>query len=1567
MSTSPLKPKSCGATVAYVPGLRQEGGGKPIRAGIADESGRESGVFISSITLLEGGKFFTDIDVMAALRKLIFILLPVLLLCEEAAEAMTTGNLRCEYRVAPLGVDAAQPRLSWTLSSSVRGDAQTAYEVVAASSMALLNAGTGDLWDSGKVLSAQENHVPYGGTALASSQEVYWKVRVWDATGTASSWSQAGSWTMGILKAADWTPAQWINGATDTNESTLFRKEFAVGPGLTRAVIDVCGLGQYEMSLNGAKVGNSFLAPGWTNYAVTSLYDTYDITALLQTGTNAVGLFLGNGFYNVNSTSSFGQRYNNGGVSISTGPRKAIALIRLEYANGSVQFVGTDTSWQTILGPVTYNSIYGGEDYDARNEQPGWNVAGFNAGSWAGASLFTGSSGALQATSAAALPITTHEVFQPVSSNVIGTGVAVYDLGQNAAQIPTISVTGPAGSRVEITPGELLNADGTVSQESSSAQYGSSSPSYMTYTLKGSGTETFTPRFYYYGYRYLQLNSFDTSGSTSGTLPTLVGLSSSVVSTSATGTGAFSTSNTLFNQIHTLIDWAQRSNEVSLFTDCPHREKLGWLEETYLNGPSLRYRRDVTAIFYKAVNDMAEGQYASGLVPSLVPLYKYYGGAFTDSPEWGSAIIQVPWQQYQEDGDVTLLEMNYNSMKSYLAYLTSKASGSILNYGLGDWYDLGPNPPGVAQLTPIAVTATATYFSDAAIMAQVAALLGNTADAASFATLAGQIKTAFNASFYNAASGSYSTNSETANAMPLALGMVNAGNTAAVVNALAQSVNAAGNRLTSGDIGYRYLLRALADNGRSDLIFAMNNQTTAPGYGYMLAQGATALTEAWTAEARSSQDHFMLGQLMEWFYHDLAGIGVDPAGPGYSKILIKPTLTGNVTWVNASYNSILGQVVSNWAMNGATLTMTVGVPVGATATVYVPATDSASVTESGVPASQAQGVSFVSMQNGTAVYEVAPGNYVFTSIPGVPAPLSLSAVPSSTQVTLSWTGSPVAASYSVGRGSVPGGPYTVVASNLSGFNYTDTGVSNGRTYYYVVSATNSTGSATSAEVSATPQLLADGGFESPTTSTYQYNPSGSAWTFSAQSGNNGSGISANGSIFTGSNANAPEGVQVGFLQGTGTISQTISGLTPGATYNLLFSAAQRTVYVNGGQTWAVTLNGTTVASYAPGAGATAYIGYSASFTATAASETLAFVGTDTNTGDNTVFLDNVRLVKKAPGLLSDSGFESPVTSTYIYNPSGSPWTFSPLAGHNGSGISANGSLFTASNSKAPEGVQVAFVQGTGTISQTASGLTPGTTYDVLFSAAQRPVYVNGGQTWAVTLNGTTVATYAPGAGATAYTGYSASFTATAGSETLGFVGTDTNTGDNTVFLDNVQLAAAGLPAPSGVIATAGNMQVGLQWSGVSGATGYHVNRSTAGGAYMALSQNIAGLTFSDTGLSNNTSYSYTVSAYDETGDGTSSAVVSATPASPPVSSIESQPPVMTMTANGSGGWNFNFTISVSVLGHSYQLQYKDDLANGTWQNFPNTAAVAGTGAALQLGIPFDPSVSRRFFRVLIQR
>lgn len=897
-------------------------------------------------------------------------LLLLMLSLNSVCAALTPVGLKCGYVVNPLGVDEPKPRLLWRLESEQRGARQTAYQVLVAKSRATLNSNKGDLWDSGKVASDETVNITYMGKPLASSQQVFWKVRAWDEDGKPGAWSEPATFTMGVLSDADWQ-AKWI-GAVDTNrQSVMLRREFTVKSGLRRALAHVCGLGQYEMSVNGKKSGEDLLSPGWTKYDKTCLYETHDLTALLKPGANAVGLTLGNGMYRV-----VGGRYVK--FKGSFGPLKAIAQVRLEYEDGSVEIVGTDARWQVVPSPLTFTCVYGGEDFDARRIQVGWDKSGYDRTDATNATEVSGPGGALRGLSCAAPPLRAIETILPVARKPLTNGVEVFDLGQNAPIMPRITVQGPAGSVVRITPGELLNADGSVDRVSPGR-----GRSYWQYTLAGApAEESWFPQFHYQGCRYLQVQCIPAV--TNGELPVVKGLAGVVVHTTSEPVGEFSCSNELFNRTRTLVRWAQRANLVSVATDCPHRERLGWLEQYHLNGPSLRYEFDLAQLFTKGMNDMRDSQLASGMMPSIAPEYTIFGkgpeddsNAFRNSPEWGSAIVLVPWQQYEFTGDNELLRRHYDDMKRYVAYLDTKASFNIVSFGLGDWYDLGPKPPGVAQLTPKELTATAFYFYDTWILARTAKLLGKEAEAKQFAGKADEIRAAFNAKFWNRANGTYATGSQCANAIPLVMGLCEEQNRTRVLDALVKDVQARGN--TAGDVGYRYVLRALADGGRSDVIFEMNNQSDKPGYGYQLKMGATSLTEAWDAGRSSSQNHFMLGQIMEWFYGDLAGIAPDPDGLGFKRIIIRPQPVGDVTWARASYNSVRGRIESSWKREGKIFSLSVTVPANATATVYLPAKSAESVKESGRMASGQLGVKFLRSEGERVLFEVGSGKYEFAS------------------------------------------------------------------------------------------------------------------------------------------------------------------------------------------------------------------------------------------------------------------------------------------------------------------------------------------------------------------------------------------------------------------------------------------------------------------------------------------------------------------------------------------------------------------------------------------------------------
>jgi alpha-L-rhamnosidase len=907
--------------------------------------------------------------------------------------SMTPAKLLCDYRVNPLGIDSTNPRLGWILmpgDPSARGLNQTAYQILVATFPELLARDQGDLWDSHKVPSDQMNQLPYGGKALESNQACWWKVRVWDQAGIASPWSAPAQWTMGVLNDADWQSAKWIaapdanepndrKGAKSKYETVLLRREFTVKPGLKRAIVHVCGLGQYEMSLNGAKVSQDLLSPGWTLYTKTCLYDSYDVTSALVQGQNAVGLFLGNGFYNIH-----GQRYTK--IQGSFGPLQTIALIQLDYGNGTTENVVTDEHWKTSSGPITFSSIYGGEDYDARLFQEGWGKPGFNESAWEPPTVTKGPGGALKGLSCAAPPIRSFDVLTPTGSKQLSPHVTVYDLGQNAAIMLRLKVKGPAGAVVKIFPSELINKNGDIDDTMCNGD------SYWTYTLSGKDDESYFSKFYYRGARYLRVELQAAPGG--GDFPEVESIEGDTIHADAPAVGQFSCSNDIFNKIFAITRWAQMNNMMSTLTDCPTREKLGWLEEDHLNGPAFRYNFDLATLLNKMVHDMADSQRDNGLVPSTCPDFPRWGeGSYTNPPEWGSACIVVPWQQYQFDGDRQLLSDRYDVMKGYVKYLSDRANDNIVNFGLGDWYDNGSF--GAATLTPISLTATAFYYYDTKTLSQIAALLGKTDDATLYQDKAAKILASFTSKFFNSQTNNYATGSQASNAVPLALGMVDPAVYPAVLDHLVQNVqalhktqSAEEDHTTVGEVCLEFLLRALADGGHSDLLYTIYSSDKT-GYGLQVKQGKTTLAEGWNGGATlgssdsyiSSQDHFMFGEINEWFYRSLAGIQCDPDGPGFKKILIKPSIVGDLTEVKASYDALSGKIVSEWTYNGQTVKLHVTVPPNTTATIYVPSDKGANVVqESGQPAAHSNGLKYQGMDTTTASRSIKPPRAITTSV-----------------------------------------------------------------------------------------------------------------------------------------------------------------------------------------------------------------------------------------------------------------------------------------------------------------------------------------------------------------------------------------------------------------------------------------------------------------------------------------------------------------------------------------------------------------------------------------------------------
>lgn len=895
-------------------------------------------------------------------------------------------NLRCDYRVNPQGVDSRTPVLSWELTSSHRGVRQSAYRVlVSEDTISLLQHTAGSRimgrtpiwWDSDKRSSGTSIGIPYAGPALVAGKTYYWRAMVWDANRKDSSrWSPIATWTMGLPSAEDWKGAQWI-GYEEDDTLPLFRKEFNVDKPLLRATVFISGLGHFDLSCNGRKTGDHFLDPGWVAYDKKALYVALDITSQVRQGSNALGVMLGNGFYYIPR-----ERYHK--LLTAYGYPKMIARLVLEYQDGSVKDIVSDTSWRTTPGPIVFSSIYGGEDYDARRESRGWDSPGFDASGWRTAVKVQGPP-VLEAQTAEPLKIFDHLTARSVRSRSAsvrsaqsGSSSWVYDMGQNASGIVQLRVSGARGTVVRITPAELVSGD-SVNQRATGKPY------YWKYTLKGEGVEVWQPRFTYYGFRYLQIDGAVPEGQPNpGGLPVIDGLTGLHTHTSVERTGRFTCSNLLFRRTDTLIDWAIRSNLASVFTDCPHREKLGWLEEAHLMGSSIRFGYDIAALYRKIIHDMMDAQTDSGLIPEIAPEYVKFGDPFRDSPEWGSSSILVPWYLYRWYGDKETLAVSYPMMKKYLAYLDGKAKDHLLYQGLSDWYDLGPDRPGVSQLTPKGVTATAIYYYDLTIVSRVAASLGYESECRQYERQAEVVKTAFNNAFFNRKTGQVASGSQAANAMALYMGLVPDGYRDSVMANIVRDLHARNNSLTAGDIGFRYLLKVLDEEGRPDLIFDMNSRTDVPGYGYQLAKGATALTESWQALPSVSNNHLMLGHILEWFYDGLAGITTNDSDSGiaFGHSIIRPEPVRDIQWAQADYHSPYGPLSSHWKKVGGIFDLSVTIPANTTATICLPAPAGAVITEGWRRIADRPDVRLIRRSKDTAVFEVGSGSYNFRAVTG---------------------------------------------------------------------------------------------------------------------------------------------------------------------------------------------------------------------------------------------------------------------------------------------------------------------------------------------------------------------------------------------------------------------------------------------------------------------------------------------------------------------------------------------------------------------------------------------------------
>jgi len=890
-----------------------------------------------------------------------------------------SGN-QCDGRINPMGIEVKNPRFSWVINSKEKDTDQSAYQIIVADTEELLKKNIGNVWDSKIVKSDQSTGVQYDGPSLSSEKKYYWKVKIYDQAGKTTPWSEMATWQMGLLLTSDWEKAIWIgfedladsmkvvpgihgdgdklgNKAVKRSIVPEFRKEFSVENKIKGATLFISGLGHYEASINGQKIGQSFLSPGWTNYDKVCLYNSYDVTALLKEGKNAIGVIVGNGFYNINR-----ERYRK--LVIAYGYPKMISKLKIDYKDGTSSTIVSGTDWKCSPSPIVYSSIYGGEDYDATLVQKGWDKPEFDDSKWKMAERVATPKGKLTAETDFALTI--REAIKVKKTLLTEPKKYLYDFGQNCSGIIELKVKGKRGSIIKLTPGELITTDKKINQNASGGPY------YFSYTLSGDGIETWRPKFTYYGFRYVLVEGAAPESekqSTEGAK--IIDLQLLHTSNSAPKNGEFECSNQLFNQIYSLIDWAVRSNLASVVTDCPHREKLGWLEQTYLMGASLQYNYNLYPLYRKVVRDMMDAQTSDGLIPDIAPEYVPFEEGFRDSPEWGSAGVILPWMIWQWYGDRSVIEEAMPMMIKYVTYLGTKADNHILSHGLGDWFDYGPTTPGEAQLTPKALTATAIYYYDVLLLSKMMELTGSKEDAIKMAALAQDVKTAFNDKFFDPSKKAYSTGSQTAMAMPLCVGLVNEKDKKEVFRNLVDSITKSGKSLTAGDIGFHFLVKALEEGGGSQLLYDMNFRNDVPGYGFQLKKGATALTESWPALEEVSNNHLMLGHIMEWFYTGLGGIKQEENSVAFKNIVIHPEIVGDISWVKSSYQSPYGLIRSDWKKTQNILEMTISVPSNTTATIFFPTNQQTSVTENGKKTTVSK------TSDGKYYCKVGSGNYIF--------------------------------------------------------------------------------------------------------------------------------------------------------------------------------------------------------------------------------------------------------------------------------------------------------------------------------------------------------------------------------------------------------------------------------------------------------------------------------------------------------------------------------------------------------------------------------------------------------------
>ncbi|PYP77826.1 MAG: alpha-L-rhamnosidase [Gemmatimonadetes bacterium] len=880
-------------------------------------------------------------------------------------------GLRTEWATNPIGIDEPAPRLTWTLHAERRGTRQSAYEIRVA---AHPDSFAAPLWTSGRVASGESVSRPYGGPALRPGRRYHWQVRAWDDRGQASPWSATAFWETGLMGAAQWK-AKWIVpdlpvDTTRSNPAPMLRAEFALDGTVASARAYVTSHGLYEMEINGRRVGTDVLTPGWTSYDKRLQYQTYDVTDLVQRGANAVGVTLGDGWYR--GRLAWEKRRNTYGKDVAL-----LAQIVVRYTDGREQVIGTDGRWKVATGPIVASDIYNGESYDARLERAGWSRAGYADADWKPARV---ASYTLQnLVSPLGPPIRRIEEVKPIAVLKTPAGETVFDMGQNMVGWVRLRVRGPAGTTVRLQHAEVLDKQGNFYTANLRTAQQSDS-----YTLKGSGDETFEPHFTFHGFRYVKVEGFPGTPGTDA----VTGI---VVHSDMPRTGSFATSDPMLNQLYHNIVWGQKGNFVGVPTDCPQRdERLGWTGDAQVFSRTAAFNFDVAGFFTNWLHDLAADQRDNGSLPDVIPdvLTRNSKTANTSSSGWGDATVIVPWTMYLAYGDVRLLERQYPSMRAYVEYQRRTAGDKLLwnsGWHYGDWLAFATTRadyPGATTDKDLIATAFFAHSTD--LLARSAKVLGKTEDARVYRDLFERIRAAWTKE-YSTASGRLSSNTQTAYALALEFGLLPEARRADAGTRLAADVRSVGH-LTTGFLGTPYLTDALTATGHLAEAYRLLLNKRYPSWLYPITQGATTIWERWDGQKPDSSfqdvgmnsfNHYAYGAIGDWMVRTVAGLDLDESQPGYRHLFVAPQPGGGLTSARAELQTPYGSAASGWTIANGRMRVTVRVPPNARATVHLPAARLGTVTESGRAVATAEGVTSATQSGDIVVVSIGSGEYGF--------------------------------------------------------------------------------------------------------------------------------------------------------------------------------------------------------------------------------------------------------------------------------------------------------------------------------------------------------------------------------------------------------------------------------------------------------------------------------------------------------------------------------------------------------------------------------------------------------------